>query len=145
MGIQLRTLVQNGLTCYKLYTTESGLQRIGKGEVSIAAILPSHIPKVPGLLNRISYILPVVFLIYTIRMPSQTPCIPHLIVTDSFIIRFKKKTWSLKSSRNNSYLARITSRVTSRSLLQFIVTLFLKILTARNIRPFIFSEPLTVT
>jgi len=61
-GIQLCISVQKGLTCSKLYTTASGHQRIGKGEVSIAAILRSHIPKVPGLSIRISYILPVVFL-----------------------------------------------------------------------------------
>lgn len=143
-GIQLRTSVQKGLTCCKLHTTASGLQRIGNGGVSIAAMLRSLIQNVLGLSIRITYILPVIFLICSIRMPSQPPCIPHLMVVGSqFHHRVqKKKTWSLESSRNNSYLARVMSRVTSRFLLQFIVTLFLKIVTARNIRLLICKRPL---
>ena len=73
------------------YTLQRGLQRIGNGEVSTAAALHSHIRKVFGLSIRISYILPVVFLIYSIRMPSQLPCITHLTVVDSFIIGFRIK------------------------------------------------------
>jgi hypothetical protein len=144
-GIQLRTSVQKGHTCYKLNATASGLQRIGNGEVSIASLLRSLIPEVPDLTIRTSDIVysacRLSYLFHPNATTASTPTPPY-DRRQSILSSGSEKERSLKSSRNNLYLARVMLKVTSRFLLQFIFTLFLKLLTARNIRSFICKRPL---